>query len=236
MLDRAVKTVSLLWLVQSLLNPVPALANTFAHAVSINGQGVTIDFQSYSVRGPNFTVLVQEMDGTFSAHTPASPSTYLGTVRGHPGATAAAIVRADGRVFSRVSFEDGVEWFSAGDTTRVRGQGDSGFIMWPSIPVLPGGAGSEIYAAEVGADTDSTYVSEAGGVAAALEILEYSVLATNQVYLRDVGITHLLARVIIRADASSDPYLNEMTGGEVFNEVARHRPADPRHRWRWLVR
>ena len=200
---------------------VAAIPSTFEHTVSLNGQSVTIDLQSYSVRGPNFAVLVQETGGAFRSHTPPSPSTYLGSVREHPGATAAAIIRADGRVFSRISFEDGVEWFSAGATTRVRGQGDADFIMWPSIPVLPSGAGSEIYAAEVGADTDSTYVNEAGGVAAALEILEYSVLATNQIYLRDVGITHLLERVIIRADASSDPYLNDMTGREVFDEVAR---------------
>jgi hypothetical protein len=200
---------------------VTATPSSFEHTVSLNGQSVTVDLQSYSVRGPNFAVLVQETGGAFRSHTPPSASTYLGSVREHPGATAAAIIRADGRVFSRISFEDGVEWFSAGATTRVRGQGDADFIMWPSIPVLPSGAGSEIYAAEVGVDTDSTYVSEVGGVAAALEILEYSVLATNQIYLRDVGITHLLERVIIRADASSDPYLNDMTGGEIFNEVAR---------------
>jgi hypothetical protein len=114
-----------------------------------------------------------------------------------------------------------VEWFSAGNVTRVRGQGDTGFIMWPSIPVPPGGAGPEIYAAEVGADTDSTFVSKAGGVAKAIEILEYSVLAANQVYLRDVGITHLLERVIIRTDATSDPYLSDMDRFEVFDEVAR---------------
>ena len=221
MRHRVVSIMWLLWLVNSLISPLPALANPFEHTVSHDGQSVTIEFQSYSVRGPNFAVLVQETGGTFRSHTPPSPSTYLGTVRDHPGATAAAIIRADGRIFSRISFEDGVEWFSAGNVTRVRGQGDAGFIMWPNIPVPPGGAGQDIYAAEVGADTDSTYVVAVGGVAKAIEILEYSVLAANQVYLRDVGITHLLERIIIRGDATSDPYPNDMTGSEVFNEVAR---------------
>ena len=40
-------------------------------------------------------------------------------------------------------------------------------------------------------------------------------------YLRDVGITHLLERVIIRTDATSDPYLRDMDRFEVFDEVAR---------------
>ena len=203
------------------ISTVALASETFTHTVTFSGQSITIDFQRYSVRGPSFEVLVQGANGQFTSHTPAAVATYLGQVQNHPGAIASAIVRADGRIFSRVSFEDGVEWYSAGGTTRVRGQGDEGFIMWPSVPTLPGGAGSDIYVAEVGADTDSQYVAAVGGVAATLEILEYSVLATNQIYLRDVGITHLLARVLIRADAASDPYPTGMSGGEVFNEVAR---------------
>ena len=66
------------------------------------------------------------------AVNPSVVETYIGTVKEHPGAIAAGLVRADGRVFTRISFEDGMEWYSAGGEARVKGELNE--VIWPSLP------------------------------------------------------------------------------------------------------
>lgn len=199
----------------------PASA-AFEHRVEQGDQTVTINFEPYSVRGPNFEVLAQQDDGALAIVSPSPVETYIGTVEEHPGAIAAGLIRADGRVFSRISFEDGMEWYSAGGEARIKGELNE--VIWPSLPTLPGGAGGQVYAAEVGVDVDSYYIEEFGGRAASLEMVEYAVVVTNAIYLRDVGIEHRLGRVLLRESEEANPYDFELDPDrnflDVFDEVA----------------
>ncbi|MCA8972744.1 MAG: hypothetical protein KDC95_23350 [Planctomycetes bacterium] len=69
-----------------------------------------MDFQRHSVRGPRYSILVQQADGSLSTHVAPVVRTYIGTVRGQPGAMASAVWRAAGKIFYHVVFEDGAEW------------------------------------------------------------------------------------------------------------------------------
>ncbi len=193
----------------------------FEHTVQQGSQTVTIDFEPYSARGPNFEVLTQQDDGTLVTVNPSVVKTFIGTVREHPGAIAAGLVRADGRVFTRISFEDGMEWYSAGGEARVKGELNE--VIWPSVPTLPGGAGGQVYAAEVGVDVDSYYLEEFGGRDASLEMVEYSTVVTNAIYIRDVGIEHRLGRLVLRESTAANPYDFELDPNrnflDVFDEV-----------------
>ena len=199
------------------------IPDTFYHVVSNGVDSVIVYFREHSVRGTNFNVLVQDELGAFSPYTVGAPRTYLGEVEGYPGAIACGLIRSDGRVFSRISFEDGVEWYSAGGQARVKGT--PGGVIWPSIMPPEGGAGSDIYIAEVGADADSFYLDAFGGIDSSLEMIEYSVIAANMIYLRDVGIEHHLGRVILRSSDVSDPYNFVLDPNrnflDVFDEVGR---------------
>ena len=189
----------------------------FEHLVQQGSHMVTIDFKPYSVRGPNFEVLAQQDDGTLAAVDSGVVETYIGTVKEHPGAIAAGLVRADGRVFTRVSFEDGMEWYSAGGEARIKGELNE--VIWPSLPTLAGGAGGQIYAAEVGVDVDSYYIEEFGGRSASLEMVEYAIVVTNAIYLRDVGIEHRLGRLILRESEEANPYDFELDPDQNFLDV-----------------
>ena len=189
----------------------------FEHTVEQGSQIVTIDFEPYSVRGPNFEVLAQQDDAALVAVTPSLVETYIGTVKEHPGAVAAGLVRADGRVFSRISFEDGMEWYSAGGEARIKGELNE--VIWPSLPTLAGGAGGHVYAAEVGVDIDSYYIEEFGGRAASLEMIEYAVVVTNVIYLRDVGIEHRVGRIVLRESDEANPYDFELDPDQNFLDV-----------------
>ena len=189
----------------------------FEHTVQQGSQTVTIDFEPYSARGPNFEVLTQQDDGTLVTVNPSVVKTFIGTVREHPGAIAAGLVRADGRVFSRISFEDGMEWYSAGGEARVKGELNE--VIWPSLPTLAGGAGGQVYAAEVGVDVDSYYLEEFGGRDASLEMVEYSTVVTNAIYIRDVGIEHRLGRLVLRESTAANPYDFELDPNRYFLDV-----------------
>jgi hypothetical protein len=191
----------------------------FQHTVQQGSQTVTIDFEPYSARGPNFEVLTQQDDGTLVTVNPIAVKTFIGTVREHPGAIAAGLVR-DGRVFSRISFEDGMEWYSVGGEARIKGELNE--VIWPSLPTLAGGAGGQVYAAEVGVDVDSYYIEEFGGRNASLEMVEYSIVVTNAIYIRDVGVEHRLGRLVLRESTAANPYDFELDPDRsinVFNEV-----------------
>jgi len=193
------------------------LPDSFYQSIRQGAETVTAHFRRYSARGEHFRVLVQDDLGAFNSYAADDSRTYLGEVLGYPGAIACALVRSDGRIFSRVSFEDGVEWYSAGGEARVKGE--PGGVIWPSITTPEGGAGSNIFAAEVGVDADSFYLAEFGGLDGSVEMIEYSVMAANMVYLRDVGIVHRLGRVILRGSSGMDPYNFDLDPERIFQDV-----------------
>ncbi|MCU0780870.1 MAG: M12 family metallo-peptidase, partial [Akkermansiaceae bacterium] len=179
--------------------------DSFTRTISTSSQSVTVDFQHFPIRNANFQVLVQQADGSFLTHTPEPSRTYLGTVQGHPGAIACGLLRADNSLWARVSFEDGSTWTTTGGTASAS---SSPFTpQWPTTEVAAGGAGSSVFAAELGIDSTNNHYLACGGTPdLAVAKTEFSVLSSNMVYLRDAAITHRLGKIVLRADAAQDPY------------------------------
>ncbi|MCP5532610.1 MAG: autotransporter-associated beta strand repeat-containing protein [Akkermansiaceae bacterium] len=185
---------------------------SFTRTVTNGIDTVTVDYVLHSVRGPNFSILVQDSAGALNAHSPAESRIYLGTVQGHPGAMAAGLLKADDTLITRVTFETGVEWTSTGGVASVRGN-TNWTPAWPGATPGSGGAGSDVWAAEVGIDASYRQFLGAGSdVDATVEISEFAVMSTNLLYLRDAAIVHRIGRLIVRADQAQDPY--EPMGGD----------------------
>lgn len=193
------------------VNPPP---EAFTHvATNTAGETATVQFLRHSVRGDNFTILIPTAgDGSpWTVQRPQPVRTYLGTVEGHPGAVAAGLIRGDGRILTRISFENGVEWTSTGGTSGIRGS-DNWARAWPTTVVGAGGAGSRVYGAETGIDlTYRHFVAAGSTVDRAVEMAEFAVMATNAIFLRDAAILHRIGRVVVRTDPELDPY--EQHGG-----------------------
>lgn len=184
---------------------------TFSQTISTSSQSLTVNFTYHPIRSTNFGVLVQQTDGSFTTHTPDVARTYLGTVQGRPGAIACGLLRANGTLLARISFEDGSTWTTTGGTASSSG---SGFTpAWPTSVVGSGGAGSAVYAAEYGFDSTFNHFTACGGTAdAVLEQCEFSTMSANMVYLRDAAILHRIGKIIVRANQAQDPYVPD--GGD----------------------
>lgn len=182
--------------------PPPA---TFTRTISTSSQSVTVDFTHHPIRSANFQVLVQQADGSYATHSADVARTYLGTVQGKPGALACGLLRSDGTLWARVSFEDGTTWTSTGGTASASGGGFT--PAWPTSVVSAGGAGATVFAAELGLDSTHNHFTACGGTAAAVvEQCEFSVMSGNLAYLRDTAILHRIGTIVVRADSAKDPY------------------------------
>ena len=175
----------------------------------------------YSNRGPNFEVWQQKDDGTFETLTVPIVGTYIGTLKGVPGSTVSALRFDSGIVYYRATFEDGSEWWSNGYATRMscnaarnaesRQDCSAPALKYPTFVAPAGGAGSNIYGAELGIDLPYHQFSGVHDkdVLSALSVIEYSVNSMNTLYLKEAGIKHEIGRVILRASAAQDPYFAE---------------------------
>ncbi len=192
---------------------------TFTASLTNGANVVTVDFTLHPIRSPHFSVVVQNNSGGFDPYTAPPERTYLGAVRGQPGALAAAVLKANGKLLARVCFENQVEWFTDGNSLSTRGSA-SWSKHWPGFTVGPGGAGGSVYAAEVGVDSSYEHLARSGfNVDDDIDIIEYSVICANMYYLRDAGILHRLGRIVIRASQAQDPYQG-LTGGDLLNKLA----------------
>ena len=190
---------------------------SFSHVVSDGGTSYTADFVLHTPRGPNFSVEVQQADGSLMTHTAAASRTYIGTIAALPGAMASAVRRESGDILYHVLFEDGAEWINDGTTTSLRTS--TPVFSYPDYVVPAGGAGSVVYAAEVGVDLPNSQYVVDGDVDAALEMIEHSVNTVNLIYLRDASILHRLGRIVVRADATQDPYAGMTSTGPLLTEI-----------------
>jgi hypothetical protein len=178
---------------------------SFTSNISTGSQSVSVSFALHPIRSVNFQVLVQQADGSYITHSADVARTYLGTVTGHPGAVAIGLLRANGTLWARVSFEDGKTWTTTGGNASA--SGSSFTPAWPTTVVSNGGAGSLVYAAEVGLDSSFNHFTACGGtVDAVVEQCEFSVMSTNMLYLRDAAILHRIGKIVVRADSAQDPY------------------------------
>ncbi len=183
----------------------------FQAVVSTTSDSVTVDYEAHPIRSANFEVIVQQSDGSFQTAAAPASRIYIGEVQGHPGAMAAGLLKENGTLITRVYFENGVEWSSTGGTATIRG-GTNWTPQWPTTEVASGGAGSVVYEAEVGVDSPyHQFQAVNSSVTDTLEIAEFSVMASNLAFIRDMAVVHTLGKVVIRASQAHCPY--EQHGG-----------------------
>jgi autotransporter-associated beta strand protein len=193
------------------LTAIPTSAQTpppanFTHVINSPNSSVTVDFVLRPIRSANFGVIVQQADGSYANHSADVPRTYLGTVRGHAGAVAGALLRANGTVWAQVSFDTGAAWTTKGGVAKVTGSGGSS-PLWTGQLAGEGGFGSTVYAVETGIDaTYSHFLASGSTPDGVLDSVEFSLIAANLAYLRDAGIEHQLGKTIVRAHQAHDPY------------------------------
>ncbi len=184
------------------------LPQTFTHTISNGNESYTINFSRFSSRGPLFEVAVQQADGSFNIVDVGEPRTYIGTVEGQPGAVAACVRRIDGSIYTRMTFENGFEWIDRDGTLQIEERELT--PSWPTFGLRDGGAGHDLYAADVFVDLTNRYYGTLGGSPElCLEMVDFSMTALNLIYLRDVNLINRIGRVSIRADLDNDPYAND---------------------------
>ena len=193
---------------------------SFTSTITNGGSSVTVDFTLHPVRSANFSVVVQNSSGGFDSYAAPAARTYLGTVQGYPGAIAAGTKKPDGTLLACISFENGVDWYAWGESTWTRGS-PTWSKNWPGFTVPSGGAGSNVYAAEIGIDSSYEHFGLSGyNVDDNIYIIENSIVCANISYLRDAGILHRIGRIVICADQTQDPYHNISGGGGLLGEIA----------------
>ena len=195
-----------------------SLPASFTTNITVAGNVRTVNFQAHPIRSANFQVKVQQADGSWSNYDPGPPSTYLGTVVGDSGALACATLLTNGQFWARIGFENGVEWvYFSGPSQKAYVRGNASFgISYPSssIVTVPGGSGTNVYAAEIAVDSGWNHYNACGqDLYRTAMAVEHSILSGTYFYLRDNGILHRLGKVFIRANYDHDPYHSITSAG-----------------------
>jgi len=198
-----------------LILAIPAIGQnppaTFNHSMTFNGETININFEQFSTRSGSFQVLEQVAGGALSDVTSdySHIRTYIGSVVEYPGAVACAIYRDGGRaVQANVVFESGYQWFDQGGTVIDFSPVDTLVIPnFPTFGLRSGGAGVQLYSADIGVDVAySVVVASGGSTAAGIEMAEFSMMVNNIPFIRDASAMNRITRIVIRADQASDPY------------------------------
>jgi len=197
-------------------NPPASFTRTYTYT----GGSTTVTFNKQSVRGPNYEVYLQTGATTFTSYTPGRPvRTYIGSVSGFPGAVAAGQLLADGSVRTSILFEDGTVWRGTGTSMSIPSAA-SWTPKYPSNVVGSGGAGSSVYATDVGFDLAYTYYNKAGLSAdETLERAEFAVMETDAINLRDFANLYRMGRIVIRTNSAYDPCTSLANTKDQWNNV-----------------
>ncbi|MHC4802157.1 MAG: M12 family metallo-peptidase [Planctomycetota bacterium] len=86
-----------------------ASGQPFNTTVSLNGQLHSLELEPYTLRAPDFQLLVDRGDGQLEPVEPVPPSTYQGTVQGVPGSRVAASL-IDGRLWATINLDEETVW------------------------------------------------------------------------------------------------------------------------------
>ncbi|RYD67800.1 MAG: hypothetical protein EOP83_02025 [Verrucomicrobiaceae bacterium] len=204
----------------------PSIATTSAadlnitHAVTYNGQTATMQLTRQNLRGPNFEVVKQESNGSFTPVTVTSERAYLGTVDEFPDAVASGILTEAGVFRGLIIFDRGNTWYVQGSTVhRTLGWNLANYFRYPTLQATPGQIGSSMTHLELAFDVSSgAYTNLGGTLPQALEEVEYAAALQRGLYMTNVLVRPYIARVIVRSSGTSDPYVG-LTTGQFLNAV-----------------
>lgn len=191
---------------------------TIVQQVDNDGRVLTMRLTRQNLRGPSFEVRRQTKTGTYVVVDPGPERSYLGTVDEDPGAIAAGVIRADGKLHAVIVFDRGATWHTLGPLVTAERSVTNPLFGYPTTPSLRAGSiGPDTYEFDLAIDSSSAWFNQAGATsAAALEHIEFSVNAIRAIYQRDALLRPRLARVVLRSSADRDPYANASTVSSVL--------------------
>jgi hypothetical protein len=195
--------------------------------VSLGGVPVAILLQPYSLRSPNYRVLVSDGKGGLK-QVPSSPErTYRGFIEGRNGSSVAASF-VDGKV--SMIIDDGVEdwWVQPLSDLAQNHEGDR-HVAYRQVDVLPGpwscgvvagpvtphavlsspeGPPACIRSADIAFDADFEYYQLCGSTVPAVEADILSIMNSVEfIYRRDCEIAYQITTIIVRDNVTwNDPY------------------------------
>ena len=187
----------------------PVLTDSMAMAMSVSGEVHYGEFRTFRVRGPSFAVNrgLTASVGVALAPDTTQYQTYMGLCSDLPAGIAGATWFADsGTVAWHLQFEDGHEWQNEGAETAAIAIDKT--PAWTFFVPKAGATGGTLVAADIGVDVPNEPYAAAyrGNVTRATAMIEHCMLATNLVYMRQVGVRVRLGRVILRTDSANDIY------------------------------
>lgn len=214
---------------------------TLTTVVPIDGGLYTLDLAPHSVRADDYQVQVQLADGSYRDVRPGPIRTLRGTVREVDGAVVGASLSDEG-LRARIIFPDDTEYWVEPLASRVAGAAPGQHAVFQGEDVPPSGgtcqtlhppvveqqvseghgtiAAGGLYVAELAIDADYEYYQSFGNVQATEASIEDIINTVNVQYERDVGITHVITRIIVRTD-QVDPY-NETDAEFLLYEFRDH--------------
>ncbi|MDR7086142.1 hypothetical protein J2X11_000981 [Aeromicrobium panaciterrae] len=200
-----------------------ATSTTVVKTVTYNGKTLTLRMKPVKVRSSSYRVDVQQADGTLKPYAAAASKAYIGSVDGDAAAIAEGIINSSGDFVGQVVFDRGSTIYVKNNAvTGNRGLTQPTTYKWPSsgnasrnATTTSGQFGSGSYEWNIGYDVANAVFADApisGSVAKAVEQMDLNAVAMLGAYATNIGVRPMIGRVIIRANAAQDPYLNKGPG------------------------
>ena len=200
-------------------------------AVPIDGAPHTLVLERVSVWAPDARVLIHRADGVIDERPAPPPNTYRGTIAERPGSTITAAIKSDG-FHAVMRMPDGETWevapmdglgssavfrtadyaappimcpveagpahdaHAAPDHEHEHGGDDEGPLA---------GENSSTHVAEMLVEADVEYYAWNGSVGDTVDEMALVINNVNEIYERDVNITHVLRMAIVHT-SEPDPY------------------------------
>lgn len=200
----------------------------------------TLRLEPFSVRGPDFELLVQQPDGKLKAETPPLPCTWRGEIIEQPGSQVAATI-VDDKLTAYIRLPNDT-WHiqpvptTTEDATLVHavysarqvapdarskcGVGEGVGNSDLPIPSGPGGPteGGVTRATSIAIDTDFEYYQANGSsVTATVLDIEDILNGVDQIYRSECNISYIVRTIIVRSNVN-DPYTTGLTAEAMRDE------------------
>ena len=226
---------------QELRLPLDKQRRAFEAVVTVDGDAKILDLHPYSLRSPDFEVLVQDATGQLVPVEAPQPQTYRGVVRGEAGSLVAASL-VEGRMWATIDIPGKNVWAVQPLDEMAPGAPAprSSHVVYDTGHVLPvdrevkcgveplgnmnhadeplegasegGVAGTGFEVLEIGCDADFEYYQLNGSsVQNTLNDIESLLNAVEFIFERDVDLSFEITVIVVRS-ASNDPYTANNAG------------------------
>lgn len=204
-----------------------AIGEPLQVVLPIEGVNHALDLWPHSIRAEGYQLFEQRDDGRLYEVDPGPVNTLRGTILGLDGGIAAGGMAADG-LYLTIILPDGRQYWLEPLLGRVPGAGKNHYALYRNGAALPGGGcgttddqrldgdrpdhvpggslrGAMEWIAQLATDADFEFYLAYGGTINANNRIAIILNTMNLQYERDVDITHVVSRSIVRTSII-DPY------------------------------